>query len=247
MRQFILQHILVMDGITEPVVLILGHPIAGNPAQFALERAFASLSLEWRVLSCDVPPEKIADAIRGAEVLGFRGLLLDGNVSGGMTDELVQNNCFVRAPDSASGWESENALTTWLEEYISAHFQSLERDVRSLLWIGPPDPRFPTGITGEENQTPIAWASAESIEKANLIAITESIDVTGWPKSENETLVIDLADASNDVQSIRDLGYTVLDHADFRIGILMQCFQRWTGQHPAVETITEAVEEYLAV
>ena len=61
-----------MDGITEPVVLILGHPIAGNPSQFALERAFDSMQLQWRVLSCDVSPERIGAAIVGAEVLGLQ-------------------------------------------------------------------------------------------------------------------------------------------------------------------------------
>ena len=36
-----------MDGTTEPIIAVLGHPIAGNPSQLALERAFAAMKLEY--------------------------------------------------------------------------------------------------------------------------------------------------------------------------------------------------------
>jgi hypothetical protein len=70
-----------MDGTTEPVVAVIGHPIAGNPSQFALERALSAMELEWRVLSFDVEPDKIAVALDGIEVLGICGVLIDSTLS----------------------------------------------------------------------------------------------------------------------------------------------------------------------
>ena len=237
-----------MDGISEPVVLILGHPIAGNPAQFALERAFASAKLEWRVLSCDVIPERIAEAIVGAEALGFRGLLMDESVVSSRSDGESEDNCYFRGTDPDKGWESENALTAWLQQSIGDYCRSLDRErVGTLLWIGAPDPRFPSGIANEESLSPIAWASAESIDNADVIAVTESIDVSEWPRCNGQTLVIDLAATPNDSALMRGLGYRVFDRGDFQVGILMHCFQRWSGRHPDQDTLTEAIEEYLAV
>jgi shikimate dehydrogenase len=57
----------------QPIVCCLGQPVAGNPTQFMMERAFAAAGLDWRYLTLEVPPEKLADAIRGLRALGFRG------------------------------------------------------------------------------------------------------------------------------------------------------------------------------
>lgn len=70
-----------MEGTTEPILTILGHPIAGNPSQFAIERALHDMNLEWRVLSFDVPEADIPAALNGLEVLGIRGVLVDSSVS----------------------------------------------------------------------------------------------------------------------------------------------------------------------
>jgi shikimate dehydrogenase len=59
------------------VCVLLGHPVAGNPTQFMMEASFAHHGLDWRYLSCDVPPERLGDAVRGMRALGFQG----GNVT----------------------------------------------------------------------------------------------------------------------------------------------------------------------
>ncbi|MDG2222977.1 MAG: hypothetical protein P8L85_16475 [Rubripirellula sp.] len=70
-----------MEGTTEPILTILGNPIAGNPSQFAIERALDDMNLEWRVLSFDVREADIPAALDGLEVLGIRGVLVDSSVS----------------------------------------------------------------------------------------------------------------------------------------------------------------------
>jgi len=54
-------------------VCCLGQPVAGNPTQYMMEKAFAAAGLDWRYLTCEVSPEKLADAMRGLRALGFKG------------------------------------------------------------------------------------------------------------------------------------------------------------------------------
>ncbi len=57
----------------QPILVLLGHPIAGNPTQFMMERAFARHEMDWRYLSVEVLPEDLGDAVRGIRAMGFRG------------------------------------------------------------------------------------------------------------------------------------------------------------------------------
>ncbi len=57
----------------QEVVCCLGQPVAGNPTQYMMEKAFAAAGLDWRYLTCEVPPEKLADAMQGIRALGFKG------------------------------------------------------------------------------------------------------------------------------------------------------------------------------
>jgi len=57
----------------QEVVCCLGQPVAGNPTQYMMEKAFAAAGLDWRYLTCEVPPERLADAMQGIRALGFKG------------------------------------------------------------------------------------------------------------------------------------------------------------------------------
>jgi shikimate dehydrogenase len=51
----------------------MGQPVAGNPTQFMMERAFAAAGVEWRYLTLEISPDRLADAISGMRAMGFRG------------------------------------------------------------------------------------------------------------------------------------------------------------------------------
>jgi shikimate dehydrogenase len=51
----------------------MGQPVAGNPTQFMMEKAFAVAGLDWRYLTLEVAPDQLADAIRGMRAMRFRG------------------------------------------------------------------------------------------------------------------------------------------------------------------------------
>lgn len=55
------------------LVACFGQPVAENPTGAMQEAAFAALGLNWRYLTLEVPPEKLADAIRGMRGFGMRG------------------------------------------------------------------------------------------------------------------------------------------------------------------------------
>ena len=51
----------------------MGQPVAGNPTQYMMEKAFVKAGLDWRYLTLEVPPESLEDAIRGMRGMGFKG------------------------------------------------------------------------------------------------------------------------------------------------------------------------------
>lgn len=61
------------DSPIQQIVCLMGQPVAGNPTQFMIERAFAAAGLDWRYLTLEVPPENLADAVKGLRAMGFRG------------------------------------------------------------------------------------------------------------------------------------------------------------------------------
>jgi shikimate dehydrogenase len=57
----------------QPILTLLGQPIAGNPTQFMMERAFARHEMDWRYVSVEVASEDLGDAVRGIRAMGIRG------------------------------------------------------------------------------------------------------------------------------------------------------------------------------
>lgn len=46
---------------------------AGNPTVAMIEAAFRHHGLNWRYVNCEVPPEQLANAVKGARAMGWRG------------------------------------------------------------------------------------------------------------------------------------------------------------------------------
>ena len=51
----------------------IGLPVAGNPTQYVMEKAYAQAGLEWRYLTMEVSADALSDAVRGMKALGFHG------------------------------------------------------------------------------------------------------------------------------------------------------------------------------
>jgi shikimate dehydrogenase len=63
----------VSNASLQEIVALFGYPVAGNPTQYVMEKAFARAGLDWRYLTFEVAPEKLVDAVRGVRAMGFRG------------------------------------------------------------------------------------------------------------------------------------------------------------------------------
>jgi len=57
----------------QEIVSVFGQPVAGNPTQYMMEKAFVHHGLDWRYLTVEVAPESLGDAVRGMRAMGFRG------------------------------------------------------------------------------------------------------------------------------------------------------------------------------
>lgn len=55
------------------LVALFGQPVAENPTQYMQEQAFAARGLNWRYITMEVPPDRLADAVRGLRGMGFAG------------------------------------------------------------------------------------------------------------------------------------------------------------------------------
>ena len=57
----------------QELVSVFGQPVAENPTQLMIERAFAHHGLDWRYLTIEVAPEDLGNAVLGMRAMGFRG------------------------------------------------------------------------------------------------------------------------------------------------------------------------------
>jgi shikimate dehydrogenase len=57
----------------QELTAVLGHRVAENPTQAMIEAAYLHYGLNWRYLTIEVTRDGLADAVRGARAMGFRG------------------------------------------------------------------------------------------------------------------------------------------------------------------------------
>src|SRR5258708_4792404 len=62
-----------MKDFSAELVACFGYPVRENPTGVMQEAAFQALGLNWRYLTIEVPPARLADAITGIRALGLRG------------------------------------------------------------------------------------------------------------------------------------------------------------------------------
>ncbi|MBN3753652.1 shikimate dehydrogenase [Paraburkholderia sp. Tr-20389] len=57
----------------QPLTGSFAQPAAENPTVIMIEAAYRQLGIDWRYINCEVQPENLADAVRGARAMGWRG------------------------------------------------------------------------------------------------------------------------------------------------------------------------------
>ena len=242
-----------MDGTTEPIIVVIGHPIAGNPSQFAVERALRAMKLDWRVLSFDVEPENIAAALEGFSVTGIAGVLIDPSVAAPATQWYADKNSIEVAIIDCLHRDDEGQLLgsfeqrVWVDEQISRHAGE------KRIWLGATLENYPLSRDGFGEESILAPPDLDVIANANLIVLTDDSDgpveleAEDWPSNDGSTLIIDFTEGHPDQLTLQELGYRVIATRERQIGTLLQCLQRWTGKQPPADVVPDAIEEYLGV
>ena len=102
-----------MSHALQEITACFGQPVAGNPSQYIMEKAYAKAGLDWRYLTLEVPAAQLKDAVLGARAMGFRGFnctiphkcavieLLDGTTEAAGLMGAV--NCVFRQGDKLLG------------------------------------------------------------------------------------------------------------------------------------------------
>ncbi len=129
-----------MDGTAEPIIAIIGHPIAGNPTQFALETGFHAAQVECRVLSVDLPAERVSAAIAGMDAMNFRGIWVTPSckdaASAIVSNELSSHLDFLHhanTPDADSPW-TVRSLKQQVWPELAAELLERRSHVCGKLW-----------------------------------------------------------------------------------------------------------------
>ncbi len=242
-----------MDGTTEPLLAVIGNPIAGNPSQFALERAIASLQLDWRVLSFDVPPDDIAAALNGFAVTGICGVLIDPSVKAAASKWYAERigsrrgaiDCLVRGEDGQFIGYDERHL--WVQTQLAS------KSGGSRLCFGNCGEKSPwdASLLGVEKVS--GNIKPELIEAAKAILVVDDLsgppelELDEWPENDGSSVVIDLSTYHPERDSISDLGYQLFTESDLLIGVLASAVERWSSKKVDSTVIRDAVEEYLGV
>lgn len=249
-----------MDAKTEPIIAVIGFPVGGNPSQFAIERALKSVGLDWRVFSFELLPEDISTALDGLEVLGVSGVLIGITLTEATldwrceseADRLPFTDCLYRN-DTDGPFVKYDSQHSWIKSRIQNHASSLQRDIETTFVFG----EVPTSavwrtelIEGTIEKPP---RKLEKLSEADLIVIEQGttepvpLNLENWPRGTESTLVIDVSEGHPNLSQIKSLGYKVISRHMRRIGMLSECFHRWTKLDAPKDVILDAIEEYLAV
>lgn len=127
----------------QEVVAVLASPAAGNPTQYLFERAIAAAGLDWRLITCDVAPNRLAEAIGGVAAMGFRGCIVSGplrELALGFVATASPAATFARATSllerTADGLSGHMTDGRGLIEAVRAHVDPAGREVL-VLGAGP--------------------------------------------------------------------------------------------------------------
>ncbi|TWT65200.1 shikimate dehydrogenase [Allorhodopirellula solitaria] len=147
-----------MDGTTEPIIAIIGHPIAGNPTQFALESGLESAEIDCRVLSVDLPSDRVSTAVAGMDAMNFRGVWVAPS-SAAAIDAVVPSGSpnlidFLLHDASAASVSPWLAVSLKQQVWMELAAQTLDRRSHrcgKVWWIDEQTDLSPARLLAEKN------------------------------------------------------------------------------------------------
>jgi shikimate dehydrogenase len=223
-----------MIAATTRIVALLGHPVAHSLSPRMQNAAFAALALDWAYVALDVPPDRLAEAVRGLAASGFAGanvtaphklavaelvgadtpsvntlVFRDGTIEAHSTDAAILDGFEAKSPVVLG---SGGAASAFLEALPNARGFA-----RSGEW--PPDVRDADLIV-----------NATTARDDVLVEFAPGQTLVELPYPDTAT-----------ARAAREAGARVLDGLDALVAQGARSFELWTGLPAPVEVMRSAI------
>jgi shikimate dehydrogenase len=229
----------VIGGETR-LVALLGHPVSHSLSPRMQNAAFAARGLDWAYVACDVPPERLREAVRGLAALGFAGANVTTphkEAAAALCDEAdgVAVNTLVFRDGRVLGFNTDRQIVAGIGSTrvaligaggaAAALLPALRGDVRAFSRRGdwPPD-------------------ASEADLVVNATPVTDELLVE--PRAGQT--VVDLAYRPDGrptrlVEAARAAGCPTVDGLEALVRQGAAAFERWTGVRAPVDVMRRAV------
>jgi shikimate dehydrogenase len=223
-----------MIAATTRIVALLGHPVAHSLSPRMQNAAFAALALDWAYVALDVPPDRLAEAVRGLAASGFAGanvtaphklavaelvgadtpsvntlVFRDGTIEAHSTDAAILDGVETKSPVVLG---SGGAAFAFLEALPNARGFA-----RSGEW--PPDVRDADLVV-----------NATTARDDVLVELAPGQTLVELPYPDTAT-----------ARAAREAGARVLDGLDALVAQGARSFELWTGLPAPVEVMRSAI------
>lgn len=223
-----------MIAATTRLVALLGHPVAHSLSPRMQNAAFAALALDFAYVALDVPPERLAGAVRGLAELGFAGANVTTPhkqaVARLVGSDLPSVNTLVCRDGGIEGHSTDAAIVAGLAPARPA-----------ILGAGGAAAAFAVALPGARVFSRRgAWPP--SVDDADLVVNATSVrDEVLVRLGPGQTLVDLPYPASATAAAAREAGADVHDGLDVLVAQGAASFELWTGLPAPVDVMRAAV------
>jgi shikimate dehydrogenase len=220
---------------TTRVVALLGHPVSHSLSPRMQNAAFAARGLDWAYVALDVPPERLADAVRGLAAAGFVGANVTAPhklAAAALCDEADAEsvNTLVFAEGRIVGTSTDAAV---LEG------ESLARV--SIVGAGGAARAFVAAVPGARVFSRRGDWPPDVRDADVVVHATPVKDEVLFELREGQTLVDLPYPESATASAARAAGATVIDGLEVLVRQGAASFERWTGVPAPLDVMRNAV------
>jgi shikimate dehydrogenase len=222
------------------LVALLGQPVAESLSPQMQNAAFAAAGLDWAYVACEVPPERLAEAVHGLAALGFAGAnvtiphkqavaALCDEAEGSSVNTLVFRGGrvlgFNTDKEIVAGIEAERVCLVGAGGAAEALRPALRGEVRAFSRRGewPPDAGDADLIV---NATPVRDELLVEPRAGQTV-----VDLAYYPDGRETALVA----------AARAAGAEVVDGLEALVRQGVASFELWTGEPAPVDAMWAAV------
>lgn len=226
------------------LVALLGHPVAHSLSPRMQNAAFAARALDWAYVALDMPPERLAEALRGLAAQGFAG----ANVTAPHKEAAFRlcDEAFDLAREAASVNTlrfDEGRILGWTTDVEI--LRGLEAERPAIVGAGGAARAFAAALPGARSFSRRGDWPPRTEDADLVVHATPLVDELPFEPREGQT-VVDLAYRPDGrptalVEAARAAGCRVLDGLDVLVAQGAASFERWTGVAAPVDVMRAAV------